>query len=222
MDTVSLARMPSLCSILVTVAPGVPASTTKERIPARPAFGSIVAQTTIKPSDSIKALCPAVTKIFSPLRTHSLVSSSNTAVARMAEVSDPAWGSVMHMASKTGLSPMNRLRNFFFCSEVPAALTAAAPNMPPGRHRYIPASPQASISTMVARRWKPIGGRFSLGSSPSFLGLSSTAIDVPPIDLTAVCMKLMKFQGMVCSFSSNSRETGRIILTATVSTTLLI
>ena len=136
MAAVSLARMPSLCSSLVTFTPGVPASTTKARIPARPAEGSILAHTTMKPlpsfSYSLKALSPAVTKIFSPLMTHSLVFSSNMARARMAEVSEPAPGSVMHIAAKVGLSSLKRARNLAFCSGEPAACTAAAPSPPPG------------------------------------------------------------------------------------------
>src|SRR3990172_2921876 len=151
-DAVSLARIPSLCSNFETWQPGVPASTTNERIPALPADLSIVAQTTIKPWESTSALCPLVTKIFSPLSTHSLVSLSSTAEVRMADVSDPACGSVIHMASKTGLSPENLLRNRSFCSSVPAAVTAAEPSIPPGKQRYIPESPHERPSTMDARR----------------------------------------------------------------------
>ena len=39
MEAVSLARMPILCSSLVTLTPGVPLSITNERIPERPAEG---------------------------------------------------------------------------------------------------------------------------------------------------------------------------------------
>ena len=51
-ETVSLARMPSFFSSLTMVRPGVPASTTKGFMPARPALLSTVAQTTMMPSDS--------------------------------------------------------------------------------------------------------------------------------------------------------------------------
>ena len=110
---------------------------TNARIPARPADESIEAQTTIKPlpsfSYSSKAIYPRQwTKIFSPLSTHSWVFSSNTAFVRMAEVSEPAPGSVMHMAAKVGFSSMKRARNFACCSGEPAACTAAAPSPPPG------------------------------------------------------------------------------------------
>ena len=130
---VSLQRMPSFFSSLVTVHPGVPASTTKERIPLRPASGSIVAHTITNPGVSTRALWPPVTKIFSPLSTQS--APSRTAVVLIAAVSDPAWGSVMAMAEKTARSPLNRSRNLETCSGVPAADTAAAPSPPCGVHR---------------------------------------------------------------------------------------
>ena len=136
MTAVSLARMPSLCSNLTMLTPLVPDSTTKARIPARPAVGSMEAQTTIKPlpncSYSVNDLSPPVTKIFSPLMTHSCVASSNTARVRIADVSEPAPASVMHMAAKVGFSPAKRARNFARCSGEPAACTAAAPSPPPG------------------------------------------------------------------------------------------
>ena len=100
-DAVSLARIPILCSSLVIFSPGVPASTTKGFMPARPAWGSTVAHTTMKPSESITDLWPLVTKIFSPFSTHS--SPSRTAVVRMAAVSEPQWGSVMAMLAHLGL-----------------------------------------------------------------------------------------------------------------------
>ncbi len=136
MAAVSLARMPCLISVLVTVTPGVPASTTNGRIPARPALRSIDAQTTTNPFDSSSASLPLVQKIFSPLSTHSLVASSNTALVRIAEVSDPAPGSVIAIAPHAGVSPSaKRDRNLIFCSGVPTASIAAPPSAPPGRHR---------------------------------------------------------------------------------------
>ena len=61
---VSDARMPSLCSSRSTTMPGVPFSTTKDLIAARPLDLSSDAHTT---TASLRP--PAVTKIFSPLRT---------------------------------------------------------------------------------------------------------------------------------------------------------
>ena len=60
---VSEARMPSLCSSRSTSMPGVPFSTTKDLIAARPFVLSTVAHTT-----TAFERPPAVTKIFSPLR----------------------------------------------------------------------------------------------------------------------------------------------------------
>ena len=57
---VSEQRMPILFSTLMTFMPGVRASTTKDLIPARPAFLSTVAQTTTKPSDFSPAIRPEV------------------------------------------------------------------------------------------------------------------------------------------------------------------
>ena len=59
---VSEARMPSLCSSRSTTMPGVPFSTTKDLIAARPLLLSTDAQTT-----TASQRPPAVTKIFSPL-----------------------------------------------------------------------------------------------------------------------------------------------------------
>ena len=59
---VSDARMPSLCSSRSTTMPGVPFSTTKDLIAARPLLLSTDAQTT-----TASQRPPAVTKIFSPL-----------------------------------------------------------------------------------------------------------------------------------------------------------
>jgi hypothetical protein len=82
------------------------------------------AHTTMKPrpsfSYSVNDLSPPVTKIFSPLITHSFVFSSNTARVRMAELSEPAPASVMHIAANVGLSPLKRDKNFTRCSAVPA------------------------------------------------------------------------------------------------------
>ncbi|MCY1547294.1 hypothetical protein D9M68_833420 [compost metagenome] len=63
-DAVSEALMPSFFSRRVTVMPGVPFSTTKDLMAARPRPRSRVAQTT-----TASARAPEVTKIFSPLRT---------------------------------------------------------------------------------------------------------------------------------------------------------
>ena len=61
--------MPILFSTRVTVIPGVPCSTTKGLMPARPAVLSTVAQTTTKPSDFSAAISPPVQKILVPLMT---------------------------------------------------------------------------------------------------------------------------------------------------------
>ncbi len=147
-ETVSLARMPSFSSVLTISMPGVPASTTKGFMPARPALLSTVAHTTTSPSDSAKARPPLVTKIFWPLRIHSLVAASKVAVVWMLLVSDPAWGSVMAMAPHLGSPSVKRRRKRSFCSSVPTAVMAEPANWVPGMHRYMPASPQLSISTM--------------------------------------------------------------------------
>ena len=80
--------MPSLCSSLTTSMPGVPLGTTNDLIAALPLVLSTVAQTT---TASLRP--PAVTKIFSPLRTHS--SPSRRAVAVIEPESDPDAGSVI-------------------------------------------------------------------------------------------------------------------------------
>ncbi len=59
---VSDARIPSLCSSRSTAIPGVPFSTTKDLIAARPSERSSEAHTT-----TASQRPPAVTKIFSPL-----------------------------------------------------------------------------------------------------------------------------------------------------------
>ena len=64
MVAVSEARIPSLCSSRSTSMPGVPFSTTKDLIAARPFDLSSVAHTT-----TALERPPAVTKIFSPLST---------------------------------------------------------------------------------------------------------------------------------------------------------
>ena len=56
--------MPSLCSSRSTTMPGVPFSTTKDLIAARPCDRSSEAHTT-----TASQRPPAVTKIFSPLMT---------------------------------------------------------------------------------------------------------------------------------------------------------
>jgi hypothetical protein len=122
---VSDARMPSLSSTLVTYMPGVPASTTNARMPARPAERSSEAHTTTKPSDFSAAMRPLVQKIFVPFSTQ--WSPSRTAVAWMAAESDPALGSVMAIAPHVGFSPLKRARKRSRCSGVPAAATAAPP-----------------------------------------------------------------------------------------------
>jgi len=66
---VSLTRIPSFFSTRTTDIPGVPCSTTKGFIPARPALLSTVAQTTTKPSDFSAAIKPEVQKILLPLST---------------------------------------------------------------------------------------------------------------------------------------------------------
>ena len=62
--------MPSFFSTFATVMPGVPASTTKDLMPARPADLSTVAHTTTKPSDFSSAPSPLVQKILVPFSTH--------------------------------------------------------------------------------------------------------------------------------------------------------
>ena len=52
---VSEARMPSFCSSPTSVMPGVPAGTTNDLMPARPALLSTVAQTTTKPPATCEA-----------------------------------------------------------------------------------------------------------------------------------------------------------------------
>ena len=97
-------------------------------MPARPADGSTVAQTTTKPFDCSPAIQPEVQKIFSPFSTHSLVALSSTARVLMAEVSEPAPGSVIAIAPHFGSPSVKRLRKRSFCSGVPAASIAAPPN----------------------------------------------------------------------------------------------
>ena len=95
-------------------------------MPPRPADLSIVAQTTT-PS----ARQPVVTKIFSPLITHS--SPSSTALVCTRDGSEPQPGSVIAIAS---VSPPH----FAICSGVPAARSAALPRpalAAPHAHRVV-------------------------------------------------------------------------------------
>jgi hypothetical protein len=118
--------MPSLFSTLVTYMPGVPWSTTKALMPARPAERSSVALTTTKPSDFSAAMRPAVQKILVPFSTQ--WSPSRWAVVVIAELSEPQSASVMAMAAHLGWPPLKRARKRSFCSGVPAAATAAPPS----------------------------------------------------------------------------------------------
>ena len=133
--TVSLERMPSLCSCLAMFTPGVRPSTTNDLMPARPACESTVAHTTQKPSLSLSDKLPLVMNTFSPLRIHSLVSGSSTAVVRIELLSEPAIGSVMAIAPHLGPPSANRFINRAFCSGVATASTAAPPSPPLGVHR---------------------------------------------------------------------------------------
>jgi hypothetical protein len=126
MAAVSSARMPSFFSLCVTSKPGVPFSTRKDLMPPRPALLSTVAHTTTASQRQ-----PVVTKIFSPLRIHSLVFSSRTAVVCTALESEPQPGSVIAMASVIG-------RQRAICSGVPEAMSAALPRPPrPRRMRTV-------------------------------------------------------------------------------------
>ena len=97
---VSEARIPSLFSTPSSFMPSVPAGTTKDLMPARPALLSTVAQTTTKPPSTWEAPSPAVQKILLPFSTHS--SPSRVAVVWMAAASEPAEGSVIAIAPHTG------------------------------------------------------------------------------------------------------------------------
>jgi hypothetical protein len=141
---VSETLMPSLFSTLTTVMPGVWCSTTNGLIPARPALLSTVAQTTTKPSDNSTAILPLVQKILVPLITQ--WSPSRRAVVVMAALSEPHPGSVIAIAAHLGLPSLKRFKNRFFCSGVPAAITAAPPNPGFGICRNSPTSPHASSS----------------------------------------------------------------------------
>jgi hypothetical protein len=68
---------------------------------------------------------PLVQKIFVPLSTQ--WSPSFTAVVWMAELSEPACGSVIAIAPHLGSPSLKRARKRSFCSGVPAAATAAPP-----------------------------------------------------------------------------------------------
>ena len=87
-------------------------------MPARPAVLSTVAHTTTPVERQ-----PVVTKIFSPFRIHSSVSSSSTALVWTREGSEPQPGSVIAMARTS-------LPQRCFCSGVPAAERAALPRPP--------------------------------------------------------------------------------------------
>src|SRR5712692_5558390 len=143
---VSDARIPSFFSTRATVIPGVLCSTMKGLIPARPAFLSTVAHTTTKPSDFSAAIWPAVQKIFVPLITQ--WSPSRAAVVVIAAESEPHPGSVIAIAPHLGLPSRKRLRKRSFCSEGPAAITAAPPSPELGVDRNRPASPQQSSSVL--------------------------------------------------------------------------
>jgi hypothetical protein len=108
--------MPSFFSLCATTKPGVPFSIRNDLMPARPADLSIVAHTTT-PS----ALQPVVTKIFSPLITHS--SPSRTAGGLH----------LRRIGAAARLGDRHRERepfHFSCCSGVPDARSAALPRPP--------------------------------------------------------------------------------------------
>ena len=88
-------------------------STTNDLIAARPWLRSSEAHTTTSSARS-----PEVTKIFSPLRTYSPVSSSSVAVVRMAAESEPASGSVIAIAAH--LPPKRLSCSSFATAEIAA------------------------------------------------------------------------------------------------------
>jgi len=164
---VSEERMPSFLSRRTTSMPGVPASTTNDLIAARPRFGSSDAHTTTAVERS-----PPVTKIFSPLSTHS--SPSRRAVARTAAESEPASGSVIAMAAHT-------LPKRFFCSGVATAAMAALPRPWRGIVNASPQSPQhSSIMPMAAAMLAPLTTPCSLLSSAFWLSPLAPAPPAPP------------------------------------------
>ncbi len=126
--------MPSFFSRPTSFMPGVPAGTTKDLMPARPALLSTVAHTTTKPPSTVEAPSPAVQKIFVPFSTYS--SPSSSAVVWMAAASEPAPASVMAIAPQIGWpSPRNAERKRERCSGVPAAATAEPPSAGVGMRR---------------------------------------------------------------------------------------
>src|SRR5882724_11270498 len=107
------------------------------------------------------------------------------------------------MPAHFGLPVRKRARKRVFCSAVPADATAAPPRPGPGIARYMPASPHDS-SSIDTTSW-----RFRSGSGPSsFVGFLPARLTSEPCD--ACHMKLMKSHGIVCSSSSNCRDTGRM------------
>lgn len=153
----------------------------------RPASGSIVAQTTMKPCDSSSALRALVTKSFSPLRTQ--LSPSFTARVRMAEESDPQWDSVRAMQVQVGRSPWKRSMRRFFCSSVPVFWMAFPPRAGQGRAMKNPTSPQEIISLVWIWSMKDSSGT----SAP---GIRATSSLRPVFQ-----MKRTKSQGISCSCS---------------------
>ena len=199
------ARIPSFLSSRTTSMPGVPRGTTNDLIATRPASRSRLAHTT-----TALARSPEVTKIFSPLITHS--SPSSVAVVRMAAESDPAPGSVMAIAAHT-------LPKRFFCSGVATALMAALPSPWRGMVSARPASPQhSSIMPSTVAMFAPFRTPSSLLALSAWASPPALAPDPLPESLTpsSNAASMSSSLGYWCSAVSYLREIGRNTFSATM------
>src|SRR5512139_635595 len=203
---VSEERMPSLCSRRSTFIPGVPLGTTKDLIAARPRLLSRVAHTTTASHRS-----PAVTKIFSPLRTYS--SPSSTAVVWMLAESEPVPGSVIAMLAHR---PSKRL----CCSSSATEAMAELPRPWRGIDSSRPTSPQhISMMERTEARLEPF---FVPAAASSDVPSSRRTPDAPAplaapdsLSPSIIAASMSSSLGYSCSSWSYLRELGRSRFIAT-------
>ncbi len=101
---------------------------------------------------------PFVAQAFWPLRTHSFVASSNFAVVRMFETSEPAFGSDAQNAATFTSSAVPKQRGIHSptCSPVPCPKIDATARLVPMSAMPMPASPQKSSSLTIGIE-RPVG-----------------------------------------------------------------
>ncbi len=140
------ARSPCFLTLAPCSIPGVSIGTTNAAWPREPSSRSTLAITTWT-----SAIPPFVAHAFWPLRSQSPVASSNLAVVRIADTSDPASGSEEQNAATFGSSTVPKQRGIHspICSPVPWPASAATASAVPMIDMPIPASPQNSSSLTI-------------------------------------------------------------------------